>query len=301
MGNKRDLDDWGTLPTRKEVESTTVVKKWVLSVLCLAIFVSLGFWYLKPTQEIKQEVKQDSKDYNDLTSKTNNYGYPDNVVIPKNVEKVLSSVEGDVNQEGSEIVKSYLEDIRSSVVETEKEWDVTKLGSRKYIDYKLPSNLEMVLLEDNSVLKLVLRHTLEMGLKDKLNDGFYLIINPLDEAQMYLKKEFYTRAEEDTTTNYLVYINDVVNNFREKEEKRRDSSLRDKRVFSFSPSTNSPLAMISFRKRSPILLILDFFSGTAFSKALSIARELISIKYKMKKAVTIVVTTSTVVFSKDEV
>lgn len=209
MGNKRDLDDWGTLPTRKEVESTAVVKKWVLSVLCLAIFVSLGFWYLKPTQEIKQEVKQDSKDYNDLTSKNNNYGYPDNVVIPKNVEKVLSSVEGDVNQEGSEVVKSYLEDIRSSVVETEKDWDVTKLGSRKYIDYKLPSNLEMVLLEDNSVLKLVLRHTLEMGLKDKLNDGFYLIINPLDEAQMYLKKEFYTRAEEDTTTNYLVYINDV--------------------------------------------------------------------------------------------
>ena len=212
MANRQDIDDWGIGVDNTDLDSQTGRGKRpyvILAFLIVCIVCSISFWVFSPAKETKKVDEKPVNKYDNLTSKDDNYGYPATTEIPKNVEKVIDSVEGDVNKEGSEPVKAYLEEIRDSVVETEKDWDVTKLGSRKYIDYKLPSSLEMVLLEDNSVLKLVLKHTLEMGLKDELRDGFYLVINPLDEAQMYLKKEFYTRAEQDTTTNYLVYINDV--------------------------------------------------------------------------------------------
>lgn len=209
---KDEMDDWGVdiAPTKNsKVTSVSMKKKLVLGLLSVAIMGSLGFWVLSPSKQGKQEEQKQDKNYNNLTAKSNNYGYPDNVEIPKNVEKVIGSIEGDVNKEGSGALKTQLEDIRSSVVEKEKDWDITKLGSRKYIDNRLPTNIEMVLLEDNSPLKLVFRHVIDMGMRKKLDDGFYLVINPLDEAQMYLKKEFYERAEKDTTKNFLVYINDV--------------------------------------------------------------------------------------------
>lgn len=213
MVNRKDeMDDWGigNVPIKNsKVTSVSMKKKVTLGILSVAIMGSLGFWVFSPSKQGQQEEQKQEKNYNNLTAKSNNYGYPDNVEIPKNVEKVIGSIEGDVNKEGSEIAKQHLETIRESVVETEKDWDVTKLGSRKYIDNRLPTNIEMVLLEDNSPLKLVLQHVVEMGMEKQLKDGFYLVINPLDEAQMYLKKEFYERAEKDTTKNFLVYINDV--------------------------------------------------------------------------------------------
>lgn len=213
MVNKKDeLDDWGieSVPTKNsKVTSVSTKKKVVLGILSVAIMSSLGFWVFSPSKQGQQEGQKQEKNYDNLTSKGNNYGYPDNVDIPKNVEKVIGGIEGDINKDGRGALKTQLEDIRSSVVEKEKDWDVTKLGSRKYIDNRLPTNIEMVLLEDNSPLKLVLRHVIDMGIHQKLEDGFYLVINPLDEAQMYLKKEFYERVEKDTTKNFLVYVNDV--------------------------------------------------------------------------------------------
>lgn len=208
-----NFDDWGvelcTVGKKVKGSSVGLKKKVLLGILSVSLLGSLGFWVFSPAKEGSKEEQKQEKNYNNLTAKSNNYGYPDNVEVPKNVEKVIGGIEGDVNKEGRGALKTQLEDIRSSVVETEKDWDVTKLGSRKYIDNRLPTNIEMVLLEDNSPLKLVFKHVTDMGMRQQLKDGFYLVINPLDEAQMYLKKEFYERAEKDTTSNFLVYINDV--------------------------------------------------------------------------------------------
>lgn len=204
-----NLDDWGfsNEEPEKNKSKTSTKKKITLGVLGVLLASSIGFWVLKPNPMVVEETKQE-KNYNDLTSKGNNYGYPDNVQIPTNVEKFIED-SGDVSKEGSEQMKQVLEDVRDSVVEKERDWDVTQLGSRKYLDVRLPSNMERVLLQEGSPLRMVLDNTEYYGMSRQVPDGFYLIMNPLDEAQMYLKKEYYEKVKESTNGYYLVYINDV--------------------------------------------------------------------------------------------
>ena len=184
------LDDWG-LDDYQDKDNSKKGIQWVKVMGSLLMFLTLLgvlVYVFYPKNDTKVVTDANGKGGYDITKKTDNYGYPNNVSVPDEAKKIVSLYD-EVGQDVSDSDKAKLEAMRDSASVHEAGWDVSLLGSRKFIDYTKPVELELALLDSKSVIAKLIENGKPIGDKDKIPDGSYILINPLDEAQMYWKRE----------------------------------------------------------------------------------------------------------------
>lgn len=206
------LDDWGLVDYKDNVGMRKGVQwgKIIGSIVLFLSLLGLVFYILYPKNDVKSVVNdKGTGDYN-ITKKDDNYGYPSNVSVPDEAKKIVSLYD-EVGQDVSDSDKAKLEAMRDSASVHEAGWDVSLLGSRKYIDYTKPVELELSLLDSKSVIAKLIENGKPIGDKDKIPDGSYILINPLDEAQMYWKREIYELlgSKRYISGLALVYVTDT--------------------------------------------------------------------------------------------
>lgn len=207
------MDDWGIGDYKDKKESRLQGIQWGKVLLSLTVFVgilSLLFYGFYPKNSgVSDMKKEDTHEYN-VAKKEDNYGYPDNVTVPEEAKRIVSLYD-EVGQDVSDSDKAKLQAMRDSVSVHEAGWDVSLLGSRKFIDYTQPAELELALLDSKSVIAKLIENAKTIGSKDVIPDGSYILINPLDEAQMYWKRDIYEVLGSKKYINdlSLVYVTDT--------------------------------------------------------------------------------------------
>lgn len=206
------LDDWG-LGDYQDKDNSKKEIQWIKILSSLFTFLTLLgvlFYVYYPKNDTKAVTDANDKKGYDITKKVDNYGYPSNVSVPDEAKKIVSLYD-EVGQDVSDSDKAKLEAIRDSASVHEAGWDVSLLGSRKYIDYTKPVELELSLLDSKSVIAKLIENGKPIGDKDKIPDGSYILINPLDEAQMYWKREIYELlgSKRYISGLALVYVTDT--------------------------------------------------------------------------------------------
>ena len=207
------MDDWGLGDFSDKKESKLQGVQWGKIILSLATFfgvLGLLFYGFYPrTSEVKKSTNEGTHEYN-IAKKEDNYGYPSNVSVPDEAKKIVSLYD-EVGQNVSDSDKAKLEAMRDSASVHEAGWDVNLLGSRKFIDYTKPVELELALLDSRSVIAKLIENGKTIGDKDPIPDGSYILINPLDEAQMYWKREIYELlgSKRYVSGLALVYVTDT--------------------------------------------------------------------------------------------
>lgn len=207
------LDDWGLSDYKDKEKLKIGGVQWGKVVASLLVFIGLLgllFYVFYPKNPVENKVdKEVTHDYN-IAKKDDNYGYPSNVTVPDEAKKIVSFYD-EIGQDVSDSDKAMLEAMRDSASVHEAGWDVRLLGSRKFIDYTKPAELELSLLDSKSVIAKLIENGKPIGDKDKLPDGSYILINPLDEAQMYWKRDIYDflGSQKYITDLSLVYVTDT--------------------------------------------------------------------------------------------
>lgn len=206
------LDDWGLDDYQDKSDSKKGIQ-WIKVMGSLLMFLTLLgvlVYVFYPKNDTKVVTDANGKGGYDITKKTDNYGYPNNVSVPDEAKKIVSLYE-EVGQNVSDSDKAKLEAMRDSASVHEAGWDVSLLGSRKFIDYTKPVELELALLDSKSVIAKLIENGKPIGDKDKIPDGSYILINPLDEAQMYWKREIYDLlgSKRYISGLALVYVTDT--------------------------------------------------------------------------------------------
>lgn len=220
------MDDWGFEEQPKRSLGTGVSTgkvQWLKIIGSLVVLFGLigllvyGFYPKKANVEGNKE----NRSY-DLTKESDNYGYPTNVEVPKDAKDTVGLYK-EIGQEVSDSDKAKLEALRDAASIHEAGWDVKLLGSRKFIDYMFPVELELTLLDSKSVIAKLIENAKTIDTKDSVRDGSYILINPLDEAQMYWKKEIYELLGSKKYVDglALVYVTDT----------RQQSILANKLLF----------------------------------------------------------------------
>ena len=207
------MDDWGIGDYKDKKESRLQGIQWGKVLLSLTVFVgilSLLFYGFYPKNSGVSDVKKEETHEYNVAKKEDNYGYPDNVTVPDEAKKIVSFYD-EIGQDVSDSDKAMLEAMRESASVHEAGWDVRLLGSRKFIDYTKPVELELSLLDSKSIIAKLIENGKPIGDKDKLPDGSYILINPLDEAQMYWKRDIYDflGSQKYITDLSLVYVTDT--------------------------------------------------------------------------------------------
>lgn len=206
------MDDWGLDDyIEKKPNKPTGKVQWGKLIGGITVFVlvltALGYtFYPKKNVVVKTE---DNKTY-DVGKASDNYGYPNNVEVPDKVRDTVKLYE-EVGQDVSESDKAKLEAVRDSAAIHEAGWDVKKLGSRKFIDNIYPVQVELELLDSDSVIAKLLNNAPWLHeWNDPIPDGTYILINPLDEKQMYWKQEIYDALnyKKNIDKLSLVYVTD---------------------------------------------------------------------------------------------
>lgn len=206
------MDEWGLDGSfSKKSQTKGKVQIWKIlgsSLILIGVIGGLVFaFYPKNTVESKQE---DNKVY-DVTKASDNYGYPEKVEVPEKVKDTVDNLDAS-GVKASDSQESVLTAVRDSASEVEAGWDTSKYGSRKFIDSVQPLEVEEMLLDDKSVIKKLIDNVKPLGRKDTLKDGSYILINSLDEKQMYWKKEIYDLlgSKKYVSDLGLVYVNEPV-------------------------------------------------------------------------------------------
>lgn len=208
------MDDWGFEEQPKRVSGAsngTGKVQWLKiigSIVVLISVISLLVYGFYPKKANVGENKE-NRSY-DLTKESDNYGYPSNVEVPKDAKGIVGMYE-EIGQDVSDSDKAKLEALRDAASIHEAGWDVKLLGSRKFIDYTMPVDLELTLLDGKSVIAKLLENAKPINYKDKIPDGSYILLNPLDEKQMYWKKEIYELlgSKKYVDELALVYVTDT--------------------------------------------------------------------------------------------
>lgn len=207
------MDDWGLGDYSDKKDSKLQGVQWGKVILSLVTFLGilglLFYGFYPRNSEVEKSTNEDKHEYN-VAKKEDNYGYPSNVTVPDEAKKIVSLYE-EVGQDVSDSDKAKLEALRNSASVHEAGWDVSILGSRKFIDYTKPVELELALLDSKSVIAKLIENGKTIGDKDPVPDGSYILINPLDEAQMYWKRDIYEVLGSQKYINNLalVYVTDT--------------------------------------------------------------------------------------------
>lgn len=207
------MDDWGLDDYSDKKDSKLQGVQWGKILLSLVTFLGilglLFYGFYPRTSEVKKSTNEDNHEYN-VAKKEDNYGYPSNVTVPEEAKRIVSLYE-EVGQDVSDSDKAKLEALRSSASVHEAGWDVSILGSRKFIDFTRPAELELALLDPKSVIAQLIENAKTIDSKDVIPDGSYILINPLDEAQMYWKRDIYEVLGSKKYINdlSLVYVTDT--------------------------------------------------------------------------------------------
>ena len=130
--------------------------------------------------------------------------------MPDKVKDTVKLYE-EVGQDVSDSDKAKLEAIRDAASIHEAGWDVKKLGSRKFLDTIYPVDVELELINPDSVIAKLLNNAPWLHeWNDPIPDGTYILINPLDERQMYWKQEIYDylNVKKSIDKLSLVYVTD---------------------------------------------------------------------------------------------
>ena len=180
------LDDWGLVDYKDNVGMRKGVQwgKIIGSIVLFLSLLGLVFYILYPKNDVKSVVNdKGTGDYN-ITKKDDNYGYPSNVSVPDEAKKIVSLYD-EVGQDVSDSDKAKLEAMRDSASVHEAGWDVSLLGSRKYIDYTKPVGLALVYVTDTATQNLLANHLLYAAGYGKDIDDMYPIAYRVKNVQDY--------------------------------------------------------------------------------------------------------------------
>lgn len=208
------MDDWGlddyieNKPSNKP-KGQVQWGKAIVGIVTLVVVLSLLVYAFYPKNKVTVKAPEDNKSY-DVGKASDNYGYPGNVEVPDKVKDTVKLYE-EVGQDVSDSDKAKLEAVRDAASIHEAGWDVKKLGSRKFLDTIYPVDVELELINPDSVIAKLLNNAPWLHeWNDPIPDGTYILINPLDERQMYWKQEIYDylNVKKSIDKLSLVYVTD---------------------------------------------------------------------------------------------